>query len=109
MLTAYRSGNTRRTTYYSKQLLDNKNKALMLSDYPYSYLQLIEVNIYLGLFKTAEDLLSQIESDISNEYTPYPTATMYALSGVLLSLQGKEKDSFRQFALMDKIFSEKCH
>jgi len=107
MLTAYRSGNKRRTAYYSKQLLDNQNKALMLSDYPYSYLQLIEVNIYLGLFKTAEDLLSQIESDVSIEYTPYPTATMYALSGVLLSLQGKEKDSFRQFALMDKIFSEK--
>ncbi len=106
MLTAYRNGDTRRTDYYNKQLLDNKNEALLLSDYPYSYLQLIEVNISLGLYKTAEDLLSKIESDISNEFTPYPAATMYALKGVLLNLQGKEKFSIQQFTLMDKIFSE---
>ncbi|MDA3941482.1 MAG: BTAD domain-containing putative transcriptional regulator [Spirochaetia bacterium] len=107
MLAAYRNGNTRRTDYYSKQLMDNKNEDLLLSDYPYSYLQLIEVNISLGFLKSAEELLVKMESDISNKYTPYAAATMYALKGILLSLQGKEKDAVRQFTLMDAIFSEK--
>ena len=107
MLNAYRRGNRRRTDYYCKRLMADENKQVLSSDYPYSYIQLIEVNISLEHFKVAEELLDKIEKDISGEYVPYSLATMHALRGLLLYLQNKETAASHQFDKMDIIFSEK--
>ena len=107
MLNAYRHGNRRRTDYYCKRLMADENKQILLSDYPYSYIQLIEVNISLEHFKVAEELLDKVETDITGEYVHYSLATMHALKGLLLHLQGRKSEAVKQFDKMDSIFSEK--
>ncbi len=107
LLNAYRQGNRRRTDYFCKRLMDEENKQILDSDFPYSYIQLIEVNIMLEHFKVAGELLDKIEKNISEEYSPYSTATMHALKGLLLYLQNREKESSLQFEKMDIILSEK--
>ncbi len=107
MLNAYRRGNRRRTDYYSKNLMAKENEPVMMSDFPHSYIQLIEVNIVLEHFKIAEELLNKIESSMTYEHTPYPLSTVYALRGLLLHLQNNSKAAAAQFKKMDNIFMEK--
>ncbi len=107
MLNAYRQKNRRRADYYSKRLMSDEDKQLLLIDFPYSYIQLIEVNIFLKHFTIAEKLLNKIETDLSEEYDPYPLATIHALKGLLLHLQNKNAAAARQFDKMDIIVAEK--
>lgn len=107
MLNAYRHGNRRRTDFYCKRLMADENKQILDSDFPYSYIQLIEVNISLEHYKVAEDLLDKIEENRSDGYIPYSMATMHSLKGLLLHLQNKENQASKHFDKMDIIFKEK--
>jgi len=103
MLNAYRKGNRRRADYYSKRLLEDSNEAILKSDYPYSFIQLIEVNISLENYDIAEKLISTIEQDISEIYMPFSSAAMYALKGLLLYLQKNNKKAMQEFEKMNSI------
>lgn len=103
LLNAYRDNNERRCDYYSKRLLAPENEALINSDYPYSYLQLIEVNVAFGNYENAEELIRKIENDLTPESMPLAAATLHALKGLLFHNLGKTRNTTVEFDKMHEI------
>lgn len=50
-----------------------------MTDYPYSFTALIEVNLGLKNYETARNLLQTIKEDVNGEDYPYSAATISAL------------------------------
>ena len=89
MLIAYRNKNWRRAEYYSNRLLEEGNESLLMTDYPYSFTALIEVNIALKHYKTARSLLATVREDVNEENYPYSAVTLKAME-VLCNLREGE-------------------
>ncbi len=107
MLLAYRQSNKQRTDYYCSRLMDTDNKKLLHSDFPFSYLALAEVLMYLGQYKRALEMLGNLLREAPIEKYPYPNATAFALMGVIYFQQNDGKESQRCFELMGKILKDK--
>lgn len=90
MLIAYRNKNWRRADYYSKRLLEEGNEPLLMTDYPYSFLALIEVSIGLKDYKTARSLLTIVREDINVSHYPYPGTSLLALEFICDLREGKD-------------------
>ncbi len=86
MLIAYRNKNWRRAEYYSNRLLEEGNESLLMTDYPYSFTALIEVNITLKHYKTARSLLAAVREDVNEKNYPYSAVTLKAME-VLCNLR----------------------
>jgi DNA-binding SARP family transcriptional activator len=92
MLLAYRQGNLERAEYYSRRLIDPENRDLMSADYPYSYLAVAEVLVFLNRDAEALDLLEGLLAEAPEEKFPYPAATAHALAGYIHK-RGKDKNA----------------
>lgn len=90
MLIAYRNKNWRRAEYYCNRLLEEGNDPLLMTDYPYSFIALIEVSIALKNYETARSLLSAVREDIDEEAYPYPCATLQAMEILCNLNEGKQ-------------------
>ncbi len=101
MLLAYRKNNRERAAFYCRRLMDPENEDLLSTDYPYSYIALAEVQIFLEWYDLAEQTLAILLAKISVGKHPYPMATAQALLGYLLTKVGKEqrgRDHFHRSA-----------
>lgn len=107
MLLAYRKGNRERAAFYCGRLMDPENEQLLSTDYPYSYLALAEVQLFLDQQDVARLTLSTVLERAPADKYPYPCATAHALLGVILDEQGKKRDSRAHFQVMKQIMAEK--
>ena len=90
MLIAYRNKNWRRAGYYCNRLLEEGNESLLMTDYPYSFTALIEVNIGLKNYETARLLLSTVREDVNEENYPYSAASLQAMEVLCNLREGKD-------------------
>jgi len=93
MLLSYRKNNTERARYYCNRLMNPENEILLMTDYPYSYLALAEVNIFLKNFHKAIQVLRKITKNDLKEKYPYPYVTGLALLGICYHKIGKKTES----------------
>ena len=103
MLIAYRSRNKHRAKYYCNRLLDPENKKLVQTDFPFSYLALAEVSIYIEEPENSLLILNELLQNISIEEYPYPVATAAALQGFIRHQSGSKAESKTFFKTMEKI------
>jgi len=107
MLLSYRKNNQERAFYYCKRLMENENEKLLMTDYPYSYLALSEVNIYLKNYEEAILILKKIlNKNVKIKY-PYPYVTALSLMGYSLYKRGNKKEAKNYFERMFTILGEK--
>lgn len=107
MLIAYRSGNTIRAEYFFKRLMEKENEQLLRSDFPYSFIALSEVALFLNKTAKSREILNALLKDISPETHPYSSATVYALLGYISKQEGFIKDGDLWFSRMEEILDEK--
>lgn len=103
MFIAYRNDNSRRAEYYCKRLMEPDNCQILKQDYPYSYIAISEINIYIGDYSAAEDYLGIILEDKMEKENPYAYATAVALFGYLKNLKGEAVLSGKYFEKMNTI------
>jgi ATP/maltotriose-dependent transcriptional regulator MalT/DNA-binding SARP family transcriptional activator len=106
MVIAYRNGDARRAEYYSNRLKEKENEPLLQMDYPFSYLVLSEVNIYLEQYTDAEEYLTKTLEESEKRNSPYPRASASALLGLLKYRTGDKKASKVLFKQMLEILEE---
>lgn len=92
MLIAYRSKNNERTTYYAERLLEPENEALLRTDFPYSYLALSEVLIFLGKCEEARGILEPLLTEEFMADHPYPAVSAKALLALCLEKKNEKKE-----------------
>ena len=90
MLIAYRNGNRQRAEYFCRRLLNEENQALMRVDFPYSYLALAEVCLYLDRFDDVQEILSPLLTDDFCRNHPYPSASARSLMILLYEKTGRK-------------------
>ncbi len=90
MLIAYRNKNWRRAEYYCNRLLEEGNESLLMTDYPYSFTALIEVNIALEKYTEARSLLAAVREDVHEENYPYSAVSLQALEVLCTLREGKD-------------------
>jgi ATP/maltotriose-dependent transcriptional regulator MalT/DNA-binding SARP family transcriptional activator len=93
MLLAYRKNNRERAAFYCRRLMDPENEDLLKTDYPYSYVALAEVQMFLEWHELAERTLVSLLQEISEGTYPYPTATAHGLLGYLFTLTGRREEA----------------
>ena len=106
MLIAYRNGNTRRAEYYCKRLMEKDNSHLLKTDYPFSYIALGEINIFIENYDAAEKYLEFILADRMEKESPYLYATAFSLIAYLHHLKGNSDLAMQNFIKMEKILKE---
>lgn len=82
MLIAYRNKNRQRAEYFANRLLEPVNEPLLRTDFPYSYLSLAEVLIFLERFEDARSILGPILTESFQSNHPYPAAVAWALTAL---------------------------
>jgi DNA-binding SARP family transcriptional activator len=106
MLIAYRNGNTRRAEYYCKRLMEKENSHILKTDYPFSYIALGEINIFINNYDAAEKYLNLILVDTMESENPYLYATAFSLIAYLYHLKNNSELASQNFIKMEKILQE---
>ncbi len=106
MLLAYRKNNRERATFYCRRLMDPENEDLLTTDYPYSYIALAEVQIYLEWYELAGQTLVTLLEKISGDKYPYPCATAHALLGFLFTRTGNPERGKNHLQTSSEIVSQ---
>lgn len=109
MLLAYRKNQRERAEHYCKRLMDPVNVAMLNTDFPYSYLALAEVLVYLEDYRTAVEILNRLLGLAPAEKFPYPNATAFALLGLIFSRTAEKKKCSTCFEKMNGILEEKSY
>ncbi len=108
MLIAYRNKNWRRAEYYCNRLLEEGNESLLMTDYPYSFTALIEVNIALENYDTARSLLTTVREDVNKENYPYSAVSLQAMEVLCDLREGKNiEKSAAKFSTMQEKYQYK--
>ncbi|MFP4561673.1 MAG: BTAD domain-containing putative transcriptional regulator [Spirochaetia bacterium] len=107
MLISYRKGNKLRAEYYCKRLMEDQNENLLRADFPFGYLSLSEVCLFLDKPEAVRIYLSRILDDTPPNSYPYPRATAEALAGLLAHKEGRKKEAAGRFASMAAILDAK--
>ena len=103
MMIAYRNRNKRRAAYYCRRLMETENEYLLKPDYPFSYLALGEINIFLENYEEAQQYLEVFIQGRSKEYYPYPFATACGMLGYIAHMLGNKKEAENYFSQMREI------
>ncbi len=106
MLIAYRNENAPRAGYYCTRLMEKDNSYIMKQDYPFSYITISEINIYMENYDAAEEYLGIILDDKMDKENPYVYATVFSLLGYLHHLKGDLALAEQYFSRMEKILEE---
>ncbi len=106
MLIAYRNGNIRRADYYCNRLMEKDNSHILKTDYPFSYIALGEINIFIENYDAAEKYLGLILDDTLEKGNPYVHATAFSLLAYLQHLKGNSDLAEQYFSKMEKILIE---
>ena len=109
MLLAYRKGNRRRAHYYCKRLMQSENEPLLATDYPYSYLALAEVNLFIEEYDAAATILKTMLEQAPVGMYPYPDATAFGILGIIHSRSGEKKEAKKYFQQMIEILKSKAY
>jgi LuxR family maltose regulon positive regulatory protein len=109
MLLAYRKGNRRRAHYYCKRLMQSENEPLLMTDFPYSYLALGEVNLFIEEYDAAETILKTMLERASVGMYPYPDATAFGILGIIYSRREEKKEARKYFQQMIEILKSKAY
>ena len=109
MLLAYRKGNRRRAHYYCKRLMQPENELLLMTDYPYSYLALGEVNLFIEEYDAASTILKTMLEQAPVGMYPYPNATAFGILGLVYSRRGEKKEARKYFQQMIEILKSKTY
>ncbi|MBI9104617.1 MAG: hypothetical protein JEY99_19530 [Spirochaetales bacterium] len=107
LLIAYRNKNVRRADYFCRRLLDPEKKGVVKSDYPYTYLALTEVLIFLKDYDTAGSLLTDILTNLSPMDYPHSTSSALGLSALLEIRKGNKKEASAFAARMTALQKER--
>ena len=106
MLLSYRNDNRYRSEYYYNRLLEPENDKLMRADFPFSFLALAEVGLYVDGPERSKAILIGLLDEINREEYPYPYATAAAMLGYINHLAGAKKESQNWFRDMEEVISE---
>jgi DNA-binding SARP family transcriptional activator len=93
LLYSYRNGNRIRTEYHSRRLLDSENEGFVNSDYPYSFISISEVLIFLENYSEAEKILRSIAEKTGPESFPFAKASASALLAYLTHITGRTEEA----------------
>jgi DNA-binding SARP family transcriptional activator len=107
MLISYRKGNKLRSEYYCKRLMEDQNENLLRADFPFGYLSLSEVCLFLGKPETVRLYLARILDDTPPNSYPYPRATAEALAGLLAHNEGRAEEAAAHFDSMTAILDSR--
>jgi LuxR family maltose regulon positive regulatory protein len=103
MLLSYRKNNRERAAFYCKRLMDPENEDLLSTDYPYSYIALAEVQLFLEWNELAATTLESLLQRISAEKYPYPTATAQGMLGCIYTHSGKPQQAEKHLRISGQI------
>ncbi|MBN2051171.1 MAG: hypothetical protein JW760_12035 [Spirochaetales bacterium] len=107
MLMAYRNRDKHRAAYYCKRVMEEESRPMLYTDYPYSFVALVEVNLYLGQYEETQNLLSSLLEEVSENDYPYSYATAMALYGLLETRRGNRKQAEVHFAVVRRVLEGK--
>ena len=107
MLISYRHRNKRRTEYYRNRLLDKENAALLMTDFPFSYISLSEVSLYTDGPNEGIRIIENLLGQITKEEFPYHYATAMAMLGYMKKITGEAEVSAEAFSAMEELIREK--
>ncbi len=107
MLMAYRNRDTHRTAYYCKRIMEEESRHMLYADYPYSFVSLVEICLYLGNYEQTQALLDDILNEISENDYPYSYATALALYGLLEIRRGDREEANAHFTKMKAVLEKK--
>lgn len=107
MLLAYRNRDTHRASYYCKRILEDESRDMLYADYPYSFVSLVEICLYLGKYEQTQMLLEDLFKEISEKDYPYSYATALALYGLLEKRRGNREQARVHFGRMETVLEAK--
>ncbi|MFP4179333.1 MAG: BTAD domain-containing putative transcriptional regulator [Spirochaetaceae bacterium] len=107
MLVAYRNKNRQRAEYYADRLLEPQNESLLRTDFPYSYLALAEVLIFLEKYEEAKRIIASLQTDTFREDHLYPSASADALRALCSEKEGDKEGAEEAVGSMLSIIKER--